>query len=183
MRGRRFLHGLLRSILGVRTYEIIDLAIVKMAADHDRNLKMFCSNNGADPLSSQYTSSSAELCAPTEETSEFGRSHPYAKPYVVAASEAQIWSAVDMLKDLEVKLRPVYDGLKNRKLIQDERESLEQQNKILQACEAILETVKNIEKKIPDQPTTEDMEHPNLDQPACEVGSMSPHACSCSTVA
>ena len=144
-----------------------------MAADS--SLKIFYSSNGAETQSLQYTSSSAESCAPTEETSEFGGPHPCAKPYATAA-EAQMWTAVEMLKELEVKLRPVYDGLKNRKLTQDERESLEQQNRILQAnCEAILETVKNIDKKIPDQPATEDMELPSLNQSTCEVSSMSRH--------
>ena len=142
-----------------------------MAAD--RNPKMFYSSHGADAHSGlQYTSSSAESFAPTQETSEFGGPHPCAKPYATAA-EAQMWTAVDMLKELEVKLRPIYDGLKHRKLTQDERESLEQQNKIMQACEAIQETVKNIEKKIPDRSPTEDMEIPSLNQHTGEVGAMS----------
>ena len=147
-----------------------------MAAD--RNIKSFYSSNGADARSLQYTSSSAESCAPTQETSEFGGPHPCAKPYATAA-EAQMWTAVEMLKELEVKLRPIYDGLGHRKLTQDERESLEQQNKIMQAqCESILETVKNIEKKIPDQPAAEDVELPSLNQPACEVGAMHVTMCS-----
>ena len=124
----------------------------------DQNVKYFISNNGTDleARSLQYPSSSAEsACAPTQETSEI-TSHPCAKPYATAA-EAQMWAAVEMLKQLEVKLRPIYDGLMPRDCTQEKSESLEQQNNIMQVCETILETVTVIAGKltqISDRPTT-----------------------------
>ena len=106
-----------------------------MAAD--QNVKYFISNNGTE---TQNSSSSSESFAPTQETQSEITSHPCAKQYATAA-EAQMWTALEMLKQLEVKLRPIYDGLMHRDLTQEKSESLEQQNNIMQACETILEIV------------------------------------------
>ena len=125
----------------------------KMATDHNQNMKYFISNNGSE---TQYPSSSAESCAPTQETSEI-TSHPCAKPFATSA-EAQMWTAVEMLKQLEVKLRPIYDGLTHQDLTHEKSESLEKQNKIMErvmeACQTILETVTVMkERQVSDQPT------------------------------
>ena len=104
----------------------------------DRDVKNFISNNGTE---TSYISSSAESCAaPTEETSVSNTPYPYAKQYVTAA-EAQMWTAVEMLKQLEVKLRPIYDGLIHHRSTQEKSECLEQQNRMMQT---ILETCKKI---------------------------------------
>jgi len=124
-----------------------------MAAERD--LKKFISNSGTE---ARYVSSSVELCAPTEATSELTTPYPYAKPYATAA-EIQMWTAVDMLKQLEVKLRPIYDGLIHHRSTQEQSECLEQQNRIMQACETILETCKIIESKLA-------CEHVHVNQPA-----------------
>ena len=118
-----------------------------------QNTKCFYSNNGTETQILQCTSSSMESCAPTQETSEAASSHPLAKPYATAA-EAQMWTAVDMLQQLEVKLRPIYESLSlmHRNVIQEKSELLEQQNKIMprimQAFETILESITVIERKL-----------------------------------
>ena len=120
-----------------------------MATNRDQSIKYFISNNGTE---TRHPSLSVESCAPTQETSEI-TSHPCAKPYATSA-EVQMWAAVDMLKQLEVKLRPIYDGLMHQDLTHEKSESLEQQEKILQACQTILEIVTVMkERKISDQPS------------------------------
>lgn len=127
----------------------------------DQNLRNFVYTHGEEAynLQCQCTSSSAELWAPTqEETLRISAPpHPYVRPCATAA-EAQMWTAFDVLKQLDEKLRPIYDSLTRHQLTHQTSESLEQQNKIMEACETILETVKVIEKKIPHQPTAEGVE-------------------------
>ena len=122
-------------------------ASVKMASY--QNTKYFYSYNGTETQNLHSTSSrsSAESCVPTQETLEAEPSHPWAKPYATSA-EAQMWNAVDVLQQLEIKLRPIYDSLMHRNVIQEKSELLEQQNKIMQACEIILESITVIERKL-----------------------------------
>ena len=137
-----------------------------MAADQT-DIQKFYSSNGAETRSLQNTFSSAESCSPMQETSEIGGPHPCARPYASAA-EAQMWTAVEMLKELEAKLRPIYDGLTHHGLTEEKTEWLEQQAKITQTCDTILQTVTIIERRlaqVPDRPATGDVKCPHSHWP------------------
>ena len=87
-----------------------------------------------------------------------------------AAAQMNMRSAVEMLRQLESNLRPVYDSFRHQRF--EERSTLlEQQDKISDACEtilAIIKTVEVIETKISDQPPAPvDLEF-NSQQPASD---------------